>query len=84
MQGYLDVVRTEWKPGSMTLTGVSRVVGNDPYVITLAPNGYRPAEVSCGDKDARVSMRTGKDGLVRLTLRRPENGKVEWTVSFSF
>jgi hypothetical protein len=84
MQGYLDVIRTEWKPGNMTLTGVSSVVGDDPYVITLAPNGYRPVEATCKDKNTKATMSIGKDGLARVTLLRPENGEVEWSITFTY
>ena len=84
MQGYLDVIRTEWLPGRSVLTGVSKVVGDDPYVITLALNGFHPSKALCTDKDTKIASSPGKDGLVQLTLKRPTNGIVEWSVAFEF
>ena len=46
MQGYLDLVRVEWNEDRTTLTGVSKVVGGDPYVISLALNGFHPDEIT--------------------------------------
>lgn len=81
MQGYLDVIQTEWLPGRRVLTGISKVVGGDPYVITLAPNGFRSTNTSCSD-NTKISMRTTTNELIQLTLTRPTNGIVEWTVAF--
>jgi hypothetical protein len=81
MQGYLDVVRIEWHPGRCMLAGISKVVGEDPCVLTVAPNGFRAAGASCTD-NTKTAMRTTKDGLVELTLTRPTNGIVEWVINF--
>jgi hypothetical protein len=82
MQGYLDVVRTEWISGRKVLTGVSKVVGEDTYAITIAPNGSRPTKASSADKNTKTAFRVRKDGLVELTLKRPTNGTVEWSIAF--
>jgi len=82
MQGYLDVIRTEWIAGRRVLTGTSKVIGSDPYVVTIAPNGPKASKASCADKDTKASFSVDKDGLIKLTLKRPTNGTVEWSVEF--
>lgn len=82
MQGYLDVVGTEWTADRGILSGASRVVGGDPYVITVAANGYRPARTSCKDKDTKFTLRTCANDLIKLTLERSTNGVVEWSIGW--
>ena len=82
MQGYLDLVGVDWDEVQGILKGVSRMVGGDPYTITLALNGFDPLAASCGDQETLATLAPSKDGLVRLTLERPENATVEWSVSF--
>lgn len=82
MQGYLDVIRTEWFPVRRVLTGKSKIVGGDPYVVTIAPNALRPVKASSADKDTEASFSVDKNGRIKLTLKRPTNGTVEWSVAF--
>jgi hypothetical protein len=82
MQRYLDLEGVEWDREQGTLSGSSKVIGEDPYVIAIAPNAYNHLKVVCGDQTTKTEISSTKDGLILLTLERPENGKVEWTVSF--
>jgi len=82
MQGYLDMTSVEWDEKRQVLTGVSKVVGEDSYVITIASNGYNHNKISCKDQDTKTQISSTKDGLILLRLERPENGKVEWSLSF--
>jgi hypothetical protein len=72
----------EWDEEQGILTGVSRVVGGDPYTMTIATNGYDPGVVSCQDQKTEGTLSQAEDGLVRLTLERDENAEVEWSVVF--
>jgi hypothetical protein len=82
MQGYLDMVGTEWTPGGKILSGKSKVVGGDPYVVTIAPAGLRPVKVTCADKETEAAFSVGKNGMVKLTLKRKTNGTVQWSLAF--
>jgi len=82
MQGYLDMVSTEWDVESKTLSGVSKVVGEEPYVVVLATNGYNKLDCSCNDANAKATLSLATKGLLRLKLERPENGEVKWSVTF--
>ena len=80
MQGYLDVVREDWNENRQMLTGVSKIVGDDPYTVTLALNGYSVKEIQCADKQVKVQSTAPKDGLFKFTLTGPKNATVEWFV----
>ena len=82
MQGYLDMHSVEWDEKRQVLSGVSKVVGEDPYVVSLALNGYSPEKIKCKDKGAQAQLSTPKEGIIELSLEKPENGLVEWSVSF--
>lgn len=82
MQGYLDLVRVEWDAARRVLTGVSQIVGGDPYVVSLALNGYSPNKAGCSKEAVAVRLTPPEQGIVELCLAGPEGGTVEWSVSF--
>lgn len=82
MQGYLDLVHTEWLPGRNILRGISRIIGGDPYVVTIAGNSYAPQNADVNDAHTKARIASVDDGLVKLTLTRSENAVVEWSVTF--
>ena len=82
MQGYLDLKEVEWDGGNRVLSGVSKVVGGDPYRVSLALNGNFPIRATCGDKETSVRLSAPQGEIVELILERPENETVEWSVSF--
>ncbi|HCC70598.1 MAG TPA: hypothetical protein DEQ09_05535 [Bacteroidales bacterium] len=82
MQGYLDIISTDWDPVSKTLTGISKLIGDDPYVITIAANGYNPKESACRNDDTKAELSTEDNGLIKLTLTRPDNRDEEWSIIF--
>ncbi|KPL09405.1 MAG: hypothetical protein AMS26_22910 [Bacteroides sp. SM23_62] len=82
MQGYLDVVSVEWDEGRSVLTGVSKVIGGDPYTLSVALNGYNPGVISCENQDTKTTLASKNDGLIQLTMESLENDTVKWFVSF--
>ena len=82
MQGYIDLIQIEWLPGRNLLRGVSKIVGGDPYIITIAANDYIPQTAKVNDSGTQVILENIDNGLVKLTLTRSENAIVEWTVKF--
>ncbi len=72
-QGAVDVKSVEWDAKKRRLTGVSHVVGGDPYRVYLyVPDGYTVAGENI----------TQEGRLATLTLRRDANEKVTWQVLF--
>ena len=82
MQGYVDLVRTEWLAGRNLLRGISRITGGDNYAVTIATNGHKARCATVNDRDTQAELATVGSGLVKLTLTRTENAIVEWTVGF--
>jgi hypothetical protein len=82
MQGYLDLQREEWDAKRQVLTGVSKIVGGDPYTVTLALNGHTLGKLDCANKQVQTHLSPPKDGVVEFSLTGPENATVEWSVSF--
>jgi hypothetical protein len=83
MQGYVDVLKTEWDPTAQKLTGASKVVGGETYKLVIAMNGYK--SLSCGVLDAKAEIQQSgndADGIAVLSIDRPENGITEWSVTF--
>jgi hypothetical protein len=80
-QGAVDLVKATWE--SNALTGVSKVVGEDPYEIRIAPNGRELSAVVLGEDDKAAGVTATlvrKDELVLVTIRSPKNRTVNWRV----
>jgi len=82
MQGYLDLSEVEWDGERRVLSGVSKIVGGDPYRVSLALNGHEATSVECRPAEATAEIVTSGDGLVEMLLKSPENSNVRWSVSF--
>lgn len=82
MQGYVDLVRTEWLAGRNLLRGISRIARGDSYEVTIATNGYQARWATVNDPDTKAQLATIGNGLAKLTLVRAESAIVEWTVGF--
>ncbi len=82
MQGYIDLIQTRWLVGRNILKGVSRITGGDPYVVTIAGNGYRLNGADVNDRSAAVGIVNLGNGLSKMTIIRNANAIVEWSVRF--
>jgi len=89
-QGMVDVKAEKWSPRKRELSGVSAVVGNDPYelrVLTLTlqgPLAHQQITLSSSDVKAGVLAEAkAEEGLLRVTLRSPVSREVRWRVSFA-
>jgi hypothetical protein len=82
MQGYLEVTGTSWDTRTKTLSGKSKLIGNDPCVITIAAEGLIPQSSSCGSSNTTSKLSALSDGLVSLTLTCSKNLEENWAVVF--
>ena len=82
MQGYIDLVSTKWNPVKKILSGKSRVVTNDPYVITIAGNGYQCQHFFSNDVQTKLKFENQGDGLMKLQIDSPVNQELEWALAF--
>ena len=84
MQGYLDFARRpKWEAGGKALSGISEVIGAEPYRVTIATNGHRPVDCSAADAEACCDSTDEVNGLMVLTLKAAENRRVAWSVRFA-
>jgi hypothetical protein len=78
--GAVDLVDVEWSGDA--LSGVSEVVGGDPYTLYLTePAGYRFAAVAA---DGAAVLGTTRVGALRMVrLRAARSSRVAWRVRWS-
>jgi hypothetical protein len=77
--GGTDLVDVRWTDGR--LTGTSRVVAGDPYVLYLTePAGYRLKAFDCPGVKSAETAREG--GMVKIALLFGESRTVGWAARF--
>ena len=86
-QGIVDVMDEKWDAASRTLSGVSRVVANDPYelriFVPLGENSWHAREVALAPEDvaAGATAQFKQDGpKLRATLQSATSREVRWQV----
>ena len=90
-QGLVDVVKEVWNDASHELSGVSRVVGTDPYELRLLLRSQstrwklESVVLSEDDREKGVTIAISGDeaDLVRVTLNSLESREVKWFVRFT-
>lgn len=87
-QGIIDVLEENWNPADKTLSGLSKVIANDPYELrVVVPPGSAPArraEVSSADRSAGVKVGSLKQegNFVRVRLVSSASREVAWKFVF--
>jgi hypothetical protein len=84
-QGVVDLLDEKWNPASKTLSGMSKVVGNDPYEIRVATGekGWKASgvEISEEGRKAGVTVSIAQEkGLIRLKIVSPETRTLRWSL----
>jgi hypothetical protein len=88
-QGIVDVTSEKWDAATKTLSGVSAVVGNDPYelrIVMPAGGKWQVTAVSLSAEDVRAGVRASMtpDGTnLRVKLNSPTNRTVHWSIRFA-
>jgi hypothetical protein len=82
MQGYVDLSDVQWSSEKNRLSGTSQVVVDDPYVVTIATNGYTPLNVELDDPNAQATIEEVDNQLVKLTITSDVNAAVRWSLGF--
>ena len=74
-QGVMDVLEEKWDAAAHTLSGVSRVVSNDPYELRVV--------VPVGEHSYRAVAPAAQDGPnVRMTIRSDVSAELKWAIKF--
>lgn len=90
-QGILEVREERWNAAAQTLTGVSRLVGHDPYelrIVVQSPDAtwtVSGVAVSAEDQAAGATIRNAgaTEGVVKVRIATPVGREVRWTVGFA-
>ena len=80
MQGLVDLSEVTWSASDKTYSGLAEVVAGEPFVITLANNGFVGGEVEVNAGKASLALVPG--GLSRLTIDHDETASVRWSVKW--
>ena len=82
LQGYVDMAeKPSWNNEEMTLTGVSSIIANEPYTITIALNGYTVKNTSSDDCQCNYEI-IGDGSLAKVILQAENNQNAEWRIEF--
>lgn len=93
-QGMVDVIEEKWDSTSDTLSGKSKVIGNDPYELRIAGlnDGGRwklfcawaTTEQNTAGVDIRpVAPVPAEEGWSRVLITSKSTGIIDWSVKFT-
>ncbi len=83
MQGYVDVLKTDWNPNARKLTGTSKVVGGETYKRVIATNGCKPTSGFAEGAQAETNVTDLEAGSIAvLSIDEKENATLDGPVSF--
>jgi hypothetical protein len=80
MQGFQDLSDVEWNAETSTYSGSAKVISGEPFIITIAPNGLTPKEVTVSGGTANI---TKQGDLIRLSLNCEKNSEIKWSITWS-
>jgi hypothetical protein len=80
MQGYQDLTDVTWNAENSTYSGTAKVIAGEPFIITLAPNGFTTKAATASQGTAELAK---QNDLTRLTLTSDTSAEVKWTITWS-
>jgi Melibiase len=94
-QGMVDVTNEKWDSSSGTLTGVSQIIGNDPYELRIAGindsgrkwklvSAFVPVEEMAGGVTATPEAAIAcEDDWLRILIASKNSRAVKWSLKFA-
>jgi hypothetical protein len=83
MQGYVDLVtKPKWTGRDKSLSGLSKVIEQDPYELVFACNGRTPKDAKVSSGKASLGWKDKGKGIAVLTLKTKKTADIQWTVTF--
>ncbi len=80
-QGEVDLTcKPEWDRTLRQLRGTAAVVGEEPYEMVIAMNGFEVRSVHAAGANAFMEKVEGHPELIRVVLESAENADVSWAV----
>ncbi len=80
MQGMLDLTDCKWNSKKKKLTGTSKVIGGDQYVVVIANNGHKAVKASVSSGKSKLIEVSPE--IIHLSIDVEENQDITWMVSF--
>ena len=81
LQGWVDLADVKWDAASSRLSGTAKVIGGEPFRITIANNGRKAVSVAADGGSAKLEKQTSGD-LSVIVLERPDNGDCHWQIGY--
>jgi len=81
MQGYVDLADVKWDAAAKQLSGIAKVIGGEPFRITLANNGLKPVSVKTGTGTSLLEQNAGGD-LSVVVISSADNDNCAWRVNY--
>ena len=83
LQGFLDMEKLPvWDPTTKELSGVSKVIKDEPYKIIIASNGFKVKNCAAENSESKIDLFDEKHQLYELTIKATANSKEKWSVKF--
>lgn len=82
MQGYLDLKVVKWNQHDTALTGICKVVANDPYLVVIATNGHTLQSLHVEGDQSKIAVKQQADGLLWVRIDSPVNADLQWEIKF--
>jgi hypothetical protein len=78
MQGFVDLTDVKWNAESTTYSGTAKVIAGEPFVITIANNGFSPKTTTASQGTAQLSPHN--EEITRLTITSDSTAEVNWSI----
>lgn len=83
LQGLLDMEKQpQWDPIKKELSGISKVIKDEPYKMIIASNGFKVKNCTAENSECKVKLFDAKHQLYELTIKASANSNRKWSVIF--
>jgi hypothetical protein len=83
LQGLLDMEKLpQWDPEKKVLSGISKVIKDEPYKIIIASNGFKVKDCAAKNSESKIDLFDEKHQLYELTIKAAANSNQKWSVEF--
>ena len=72
----------KWNPGKKELSGISKVIKDEPYKIIIASNGFKIKNCTAENSESKINLFDEKHQLYELTIKATANSNRKWSVIF--
>jgi len=83
LQGFLDMEKLPtWEPTTKELSGISKVIKDEPYKIIIASNGFKVKDCAVENSESKINLFDEEHQLYELTIKATANSNRKWSVKF--